>query len=144
MKLPRSKLANCRFPPACWTRSTAAFSRVVHICPRDICVNLCEVTDERWRPAIEVAFARKFAIVVSPEHYEQAEKIYHRIEGVRTWQRDRSRIAHQSHESAEAEKTCPVPVRSLEKLKSSDPVAEAIVSQLFGDLMCVESARRTA
>ncbi len=36
----------------------------------------CEITDERWRPAIEVAFTRKFAIVVAPENYDKAEEIY--------------------------------------------------------------------
>ncbi len=40
---------------------------------------LCEVTDERWRQAVEVAFTRKFAIMVAAEHYEQAEKIYHAL-----------------------------------------------------------------
>ena len=40
---------------------------------------LCEVTDERWRPAIEVAFIRKFAIVVSEEQYGSAEQIYHEL-----------------------------------------------------------------
>ncbi len=38
---------------------------------------LCEVTDERWRPAIEVAFSRKFAVVVRAEDYDAAEKVYH-------------------------------------------------------------------
>src|SRR5205085_324965 len=38
---------------------------------------LCEVNDERWRPAIEIVFTRKFAIVVAPQHYDQAEDIYH-------------------------------------------------------------------
>ena len=42
---------------------------------------LCEVRDgeEAWRPAIEVAFTRKFAVVVSPEHYDEAERIYHQL-----------------------------------------------------------------
>lgn len=45
---------------------------------------LCGVKDERWRAAIEVAFTRKFAIVVAGEHYNQAERIYHelRAEGI--------------------------------------------------------------
>ena len=42
---------------------------------------LCEVKDgeEHWRPAIEVAFTRKFAVVVAPEQYDEAEKIYHQL-----------------------------------------------------------------
>src|SRR5262249_36163206 len=42
---------------------------------------LCEVRDgeEHWRPAIEVAFTRKFAVVVAPEQYEEAERIYHQL-----------------------------------------------------------------
>src|SRR4029079_1907461 len=43
---------------------------------RHLC-QLCEVKDERWRPAIDVAFTRKFAIVVDPDHYDKAESIYY-------------------------------------------------------------------
>lgn len=98
---------------------------------------LCEVTDERWRPAIEVAFARKFAVVVAPEHYEQAERIYHGLKS-----------ADLGHEAGRESLINPVKALRLkkpvspgslaEKLSANHPVAQAIVSHLFGDLMCVE------
>ena len=38
---------------------------------------LSELTDEKWRAAVEVAFTRKFAVVVSEANYDKALKIYH-------------------------------------------------------------------
>ena len=93
---------------------------------------LCEVSDEKWRAAIEVAFTRKFAIVVSEASYESALRIYH---GLKT---------DSPHESlvnpAKALRLArPVMPGSLaEKLQTDHPVVRAIVSQRFGDLMCVE------
>ena len=98
---------------------------------------LCEVTDERWRPAVEVAFTRKFAIVVSIDNYDEAERIYHQLE----------KLAFGNETGRES---LIIPTRALklkkptrsgslaEKLKVSDDVAQAIVNQLFGDLICVE------
>jgi uncharacterized protein YPO0396 len=36
---------------------------------------LCEVADEEWRPALELAFTRKFAVVVATEDYPEALRI---------------------------------------------------------------------
>lgn len=98
---------------------------------------LCEVADERWRPAIEVAFTRKFAVVVATEHYEQAEKIYHALKPS-----DLGSTASRESlvNSAKAlQRRQPVRPGSLaEKLKPGHPVAEAVVSEAFGNLMCVE------
>ncbi len=98
---------------------------------------LCEVMDERWRPAIETAFTRKFAIVVAPEHYDLAEQTYHGL-----------KAANLGGESGRESLINPVkalrlkkPIRPgslAEKLQTSHPVVAAIVSHLFGDLMCVE------
>jgi hypothetical protein len=99
---------------------------------------LCEVTDERWRPAIEIAFARKFAITVSPEQYEQAEKIYHGLKASEFGNETGRESLINPAKALKLKKT----VRSgslAEKLKTSHPVAEAVVSHLFGDVMCVES-----
>lgn len=96
---------------------------------------LCEIKEgeERWRPALEVAFTRKFAVVVAPEHYDAAEAIYHKL-----------------HEEARGEslvnptkalklKKSAKPGSLADKLTTSHPIAEAIVNAQFGDLVCVES-----
>ena len=98
---------------------------------------LCEVTDERWRPAIEVAFARKFAVVVAVEHYEQAEQIYHSLKPSELGG-EASRESLVNPTKA-LQRRKPVRPGSLaEKIKTSHPVAEAIISEAFGNLMCVE------
>ena len=99
---------------------------------------LCEVNDERWRPAIEVVFARKFAIVVAPEHYEQAEKIYHGLKASELGNETGRESLINPNKAAKLKKTVR-PGSLAEKLTPSHTVAESIVSQLFGDLMCVES-----
>jgi hypothetical protein len=99
---------------------------------------LCEVNDERWRPAIEVVFARKFAIVVASEHYEQAEKIYHGLKASELGNETGRESLINPNKAAKLKKTVR-PGSLAEKLTTSHPVAESIVSQLFGDLMCVES-----
>jgi uncharacterized protein YPO0396 len=94
---------------------------------------LVEVVDERWRPAIEVAFTRKFAVVVDEEHYENALKIYHAV-------KTDSPLESLVNPVRAVQRARPVKAGSLaEKLQTSHPVAQAIISQLFGDLMCVES-----
>jgi hypothetical protein len=98
---------------------------------------LCEVTDERWRPAVEVAFTRKFAIVVAPEHYDQAEKIYHSLKATELGA-DGGRESLVNPTKALKQKKPVRPGSLAEKLRPAHPVAEAIISHLFGDLMCVE------
>lgn len=99
---------------------------------------LCEVTDERWRPAVEIAFTRKFAVVVSAEHYDAAEKIYHGLKasdlGAET-----GRESLINPLRAQKLKKSVRPGSLASQLRCSHPVAEAIVAQLFGDLMCVET-----
>ncbi|HEX9046866.1 MAG TPA: SbcC/MukB-like Walker B domain-containing protein, partial [Verrucomicrobiae bacterium] len=98
---------------------------------------LCEVADERWRPAIEIAFGRKFAVVVAPEHYEQAEKIYHALKpGELGGDAGRESLVNPAKALARRK---PILAGSLaEKIRTSHPVAEAIISDAFGALMCVE------
>lgn len=98
---------------------------------------LCEVTDERWRPAIEVAFTRKFAVVVAVEHYDQAEKLYHGLRESELGGGSRESLINPTR-ALQLRK--PVQSGSLaEKLQTQHPVAAAIISHLFGDLACVES-----
>ena len=93
---------------------------------------LCEVNDERWRPALEVAFNRKFAVVVESRDYDEAERIYHEL-------RDEAR-GESLINPAQAQKLSPeVNSGSLaEKIDTSNPIARAIVNHLFGDVICVE------
>lgn len=98
---------------------------------------LCEVTDERWRPAIEIAFTRKFAVVVAAEHYDAAEKIYHGLKASELGGEASRESLINPNKALKLKK--PVRPGSLaEKLRCRHPVAETIVAQLFGDLMCVE------
>lgn len=98
---------------------------------------LCEVADERWRPAIEVAFTRKFAVVVATEHYEQAEKVYHALKPSELGG-EASRESLVNPAKALQRKKPVRPGSLAEKLKPSHPVAEAVISEAFGNLMCVE------
>jgi len=93
---------------------------------------LCELTDEKWRAAAEVAFTRKFSVVVSEANYEQAIKIYHEL---------KSDSPQESlvHPGKALRLTKPAKPGSLaEKIRAEHPVARAVVNQLFGDLICVE------
>jgi len=95
---------------------------------------LCEVKDgeENWRPAIEVAFTRKFAVVVAPEHYDEAEEIYHQM-------REEARGESLVNPTKALKLRKPIRAGSLaEKLATQHPVAEAIISHQFGELICVE------
>ena len=93
---------------------------------------LCEVTDEEWRPAIEVAFSRKFAVVVSEANYPAAFKIY---QAVKSDSPQESLV----HPAKALKLERPVKPGSLaEKLRTEHPVARAIISHLFGDLICVQ------
>ena len=93
---------------------------------------LCEVADERWRPAIEVAFKRKFAVVVDAADYDAAEKIYFdlRHEAPNESVLNPAKALKQKREA----KTGSL----AEKITASHPTAAAIVSSLFGNMICVE------
>lgn len=95
---------------------------------------LCEIREgeERWRPALEVAFTRKFAVVVAAEQYDTAEKIYHQL---REEARGESLV---NPAKALKLKRAPRAGSLAEKLSTSHPVAEAIIAQLFGELICVD------
>lgn len=96
---------------------------------------LCEVRDERWRPAIEIAFSRKFAVVVEPENYRYAETIYREMKGGAPGE---SLI----HPEQALELNATVEPGSLaQHLECQNPVAQAIVNHLFGRIICVEDAK---
>jgi DNA repair exonuclease SbcCD ATPase subunit len=98
---------------------------------------LCEITDERWRPAIEVAFTRKFAVVVAVEHFEEAEKIYHSLKASELGVGFSRESLVNPAKALQRHK--PVKTGSLaQKLKTGHPIADAVISETFGSLMCVE------
>jgi len=93
---------------------------------------LCEVKDERWRPALEVAFNRKFAVVVDIRDYDEAERIYHEL-------RDEARGESLINPHQALKLSPEVKSGSLaEKIETSHPVARAILDHLFGEVICVE------
>ena len=93
--------------------------------------DLCEVTDEKWRAAVEVAFARKFAVVVPEVHYARALQVYQELKADSP-----TESLVNSKKALQLSK--PVQPGSLaEKIHTSHPVAAAIISQFFGDLICV-------
>lgn len=97
---------------------------------------LCEVTDEGWRPAIEIAFTRKFAVVVAEDQYDEAEKIY-QSQNKSDLGEDTGRESLVNPVKALQRRKTIKPGSLAEKLKCNHPVAEAIVSEAFGNLMCV-------
>jgi uncharacterized protein YPO0396 len=96
---------------------------------------LCEVKDERWRPAIEIAFSRKFAVVVEPENYRFAETIYREMKGGAPGE---SLI--NPDQALDLNSRCE-PNCLADHLECHDPVAQSIVDHLFGRLICVEDAK---
>lgn len=93
---------------------------------------LCEVTDETWRPALEVAFGRKFAVVVDEADFDRAEEIYRDLKS-EAWRESLVNPRHALESKGKVQ-----PGSLAEKLETSHPVAEALVRQLFGDLICVD------
>ncbi len=93
---------------------------------------LCEVTDEEWRPALEVAFARKFAVVVDPQDYDAAERIYHELREDAPGESlvNSERVMRNAKPAAQGS--------LAEKLETNHPVARAVVDALFGDVICVK------
>lgn len=99
--------------------------------------DLCEVTDERWRPAIEIAFTRKFAVVVDSSQYEEAEKIYHALKASDLG--GHATLESLVNPTKALERRKPVKPGSLaEKIQTQHPVAAAVLSEAFGHVMCVE------
>ncbi len=95
---------------------------------------LCEVLDEEWRPAIEVSFTRKFAIVVEADQYQEALRIYQK-----EFNRDSLRESLVDPERALARQTAVHPQSLAHQIECRHPVAEAVVRELFGNVICVHS-----
>ena len=104
---------------------------------------LCEVADEDWREAIEVAFAGKFAVVVSEAQHEEALRVLHEL-----------KPGTQSARAVAEPLIDPARMISLkanaakgslaEKIETSDPVARACVDHWFGNVICVKTLAELA
>ncbi len=92
---------------------------------------LCEVNDESWRAALEVAFDRKFAIVVEEANFPQA------LEIAKEFKRDAG--SEPLVILDRAVKCLAKPGSLAEKLKAEDPIARSIIDQVFGEIICVEN-----
>ncbi len=94
---------------------------------------LCEVTDEAWRPALEVTFGRKFAVVVDERDYDLAERIYHELK-----EEARGESLVNPRQAADMGREPRAGSLAL-KLETRHPVARALVDHLFGDVICVDT-----
>lgn len=91
---------------------------------------LCEVNDEEWRPAVEVAFTRKFSAVVGRDDYGQALGIF------KAFPQDSPSESLVDPERALTRKPKVLPGSLALKIDSVDPVARAVVDELFGGVIC--------
>lgn len=98
---------------------------------------LCEINDEHWRPAVEVAFARKFAIVVAPENYDLAAKIYHNLSASDLVGEIGRESLINPTKALKLNKRIQ-PGSLAEMFECSHPVAQALVSHFFGHVIRVE------
>ena len=97
--------------------------------------DLCEVNDESWREAVEVAFVEKFAIIVSDENYAEALKHFHELKAAQ--QGPKAAIESLIHPARMTGVKSKVLKGSLaEKIETSDPVARACVDHWFGQVIC--------
>ncbi|MEX1118761.1 MAG: SbcC/MukB-like Walker B domain-containing protein [Terrimicrobiaceae bacterium] len=94
---------------------------------------LCEVTDEEWRPALELALTRKFAVVVDPADHAQALKIY------REFGQDSPQESLVDPERAMTRQPKVLQNSLATKMDSDHPVARAVLDELLGSVVCVTS-----
>lgn len=97
---------------------------------------VCEVADENWRAAIEVAFTQKFAVLVEEKHFAEALRIYHDLPA--STQGPKAAAESLIHPRQMLETKAKATKGSLaEKIETSDPVARACVDHWFGEVRCV-------
>jgi len=126
------KLGHLPFPTLLLQSLNEALPRDGRQLPAQPLCKLCELTDEKWRAAVEVAFTRKFAVVVSESNYDQAVKIYHELKN----DSPQESLIHPAKALRLAKAVKPGSL--AEKIRAEHPVARAIVNQVFGDLICLE------
>jgi hypothetical protein len=100
---------------------------------------LCEVTDENWRVAIEVAFTGKFAVLVAAGDYPQALTVLHELKAAQT-----AKAGSHAQALIHPERAGGTPRKALKnslatKLETSDPRVRAVLDEWFGEVICVNS-----
>lgn len=100
---------------------------------------LCEVEDESWRTAAEVAFEEKFSVLVSAGHHDQALEILQDIPEADILKSGPQRLLN-------AEQVLAGKPRRLKKslaeiLRCSNPAAQACIDGWFGEMIRVSSIR---
>ncbi len=94
---------------------------------------LCEISDETWRPAAEVAFTEKFAVIVPPEHRDEAAKILGRLT-----EKDLAQAGSQSLVDSEnflSQKSERAKNSLAEIFDCEDPTARNFIDREFGQLV---------
>ncbi|MEX1116204.1 MAG: SbcC/MukB-like Walker B domain-containing protein [Akkermansiaceae bacterium] len=97
---------------------------------------LCEIEDEAWRAAAEVAFEEKFAVLVSPEHHAQALEILAGIPAADILKAGPQRLIHSSQVPHSGKR---VKNSLAEIFRCSDGAAQNHVDSLFGQTVRVSS-----
>ncbi len=98
---------------------------------------LCEVVDETWRVAAELAFEEKFSVLVPSKHHADALEILRKLPASDVLQAGPQRLI-------DAGAVLSAKPRSLkgslaEMLRCADPTAKACVDQLFGEVIRVSA-----
>lgn len=98
---------------------------------------LCEISDETWRPAAETALAEKFAVLVSGAHHPQALEILHQLPAA-ALTRSGPQYLINTDEVA-APKSSRLQDSLAEVFRCTDPAAQAYIDRRFGTLIRVQS-----
>jgi uncharacterized protein YPO0396 len=98
---------------------------------------ICEVTDETWRAAVEVVFEEKFAVLVGSEHYDEAAAILKKLPLSEINAAGPQRLIDLSAMMSKKPSTKKGSLAEL--LATADDDARACIDSLFGDLMRVEN-----
>ncbi|MEI6605294.1 MAG: SbcC/MukB-like Walker B domain-containing protein [Verrucomicrobiota bacterium] len=98
---------------------------------------LCEVDDESWRTAAEVAFDEKYAVLVSAEHHERSLEILRLIPNADLLKSGTQRLIN----AAEMLAANPRRLKNslAEIFRCSHPAGRACIDLLFGDVIRVAS-----
>ncbi|MFC5456240.1 SbcC/MukB-like Walker B domain-containing protein [Prosthecobacter fluviatilis] len=98
---------------------------------------VCEVADEGWREAIEVAFTEKFAVLVNEEQHAEALRHFHELKaGAQGPKAALESLVHPARMLALKPKVLKGSL--AEKIETDDPVARACVDHWFGQVKCVQ------
>jgi len=99
---------------------------------------LCEIDDESWRAAAEIAFEEKYAVLVAPEHYEQSLEILRLIPTADLVKDGAQRLINA------AEMLAAKPRRLKNSLadifRCNNPAGRACIDYLFGEVIRVSSS----